>query len=77
MIFFENKAPEYPSQLSNLFSFTAASSAGVYAYAIFALFGIWAGPKSLLVMKPIAPRPKPAIYPFGGGPKLGFLKTNF
>jgi len=36
---------------------------------------ILAGPMSPLVMKPHAPRPNPAIYPGGGGPKFGLRNT--
>ena len=38
---------------------------------------ILAGPMSPLVINPQAPRPKPAIYPCGGGPKFGFLNTIY
>lgn len=41
------------------------------------LVALAAGPKSLLVTNPVAPLPKPATYPAGGGPKLGFLGTHF
>jgi len=36
---------------------------------------ILAVPTSPLVMNPTAPRPNPAMYPSGGCPKFGFLKT--
>ena len=48
----------------------------IFVTNFISLLAYLAGPISVRVMKPVAPRPKPATYPGGGGPKLGFFGTH-